>query len=188
MAPKAMKTAAMKTAMKAMKGNAKAMKAKKATKVELKERKRRRDEERNEGRDQSGGYSRVEKKEELRLKDEEIGRLKRKVVTMREKMEEMEKGKKTWGRMGGGTGVVDFRMNDGEGEGISGYNNDGWVAGYEAADEIDGGAGWGISDRKQEWVEGFMDGWHAFLAEKKREEEKKEKEKGNAKEEKGDSC
>ena len=49
------------------------------------------------------------------------------------------------------------------------------MAGYEAADEIDGGAGWGISDRKQEWVEGFMDGWHAFLAEKKREEEKKEK-------------
>ena len=185
-AMKAMKTAAMKTAMKAMKGKeAKAMKAMKATKVQLTTRKRRRDSKRNEGRDQSGKYSRKAEgkklevaKEELRVAEEEIGRLNREA-----------EAPKTWRRMGGGKGVVDFRRT-GEGEGEGAYSHNGWVAGYEAADEIDGGAEYGISDRKFEWVNGFMDGWNEKLAEKKREEEKEEeeKEKRKVKEEKGDSC
>ena len=99
MAPKAMKTA-----MKAMK--------KKSTKKELAEKKKVRDEKRNAGRDQSGLYSRVKKREELRLKEEEVGRLKEELRLKEEelgRLKEMEKGKKTWGRMGGGDGVVDFR-------------------------------------------------------------------------------
>ena len=174
-----MKTVAMKTAMKAMK--------KKSTKKELAEKKKVRDEKRNAGRDQSGLYSRVEErrkleeaeeknrklKEELRLKEEEVGRLK-----------EMEKGKKTWGRMGGGDGVVDFRREAVEGQdGRGGWMAMGYQAGYGAAEAIDGGAKWGMYDRKEVWVEGFQDGWDEFLAEKRRKEEEEEKRKRKVTEE-----
>ena len=176
MAPKAMK---MKTAMKAMKKN--------STPKQLAERKKARDGERNKERDQSGLYSRVDErkkleeaeeenrklKEELRLKEEELGRLK-----------EMEKGKKTWGRMGGGDGVVDFRREAVEGQdGRGGWMAMGYQAGYGAAEAIDGGAKWGMYDRKEVWVEGFQDGWDEFLAEKRRKEKEEEKRKRKVKEE-----
>ena len=120
-----MQTVAIKIALKAMK--------KKATKKQLAERKKARDGKRNEGRDQSGGYSRVKKREELRLKEEEVGSLKEELKLKEEelgRLKEMEKGKKTWGRMGGGDGVVDFRREVGEEGGDDeredGGDGDGW--------------------------------------------------------------
>ena len=85
--------------------------------------------------------------------------------------------------------MVDFRREAVEGEdGRGGWMAMGYQAGYGAAEAIDGGAKWGMYDRKEVWVEGFQDGWDEFLAEKRRKEEEEEKGKRKVKEEKTDGC
>jgi len=184
MTPKAKQTVAMKTAMKAVKGKeAKAMKAKKMSKVELARKKRAREAVRVR-KSRAGTYSRVAKREELRVAKEELRVAEAEIERLNREAEA-----KTWRRMGGGDGVVDFRREVGEeGEEIGGWISVGYQAGYGAAEAIDGGAKWGMYDRKEVWVEGFQDGWDEFLAEKRRKEEEEEKGKRKVKEEKTDGC